>query len=138
MSEIKVFILSASTPFEKISKILQIASEHALGLKKISFITPNKKASDYLDKLLWEHPSESFLPHRLEGSTLPAFIQICEKPVFDGETTSFFNLTKEPLDPPFGLCKIYEIEETKSPEKKKIFESKYKYYSQRNYHLISL
>lgn len=134
----KILFLQAPSPLEKITKLLQVASEHEQGLKKILFITSDKASSEYLDKLLWEHPKESFLPHAPQGSKTSAFIYISHEPLFDESITSYFNLTKNPLSLNHFVFKIYEIDESHHPEKKKIFESKYKYYSQQNYHIISL
>ena len=134
-STIKVFCLQASSPKEKLQKITSIVYEHYEMKKKLLLKTEHQDISDYLDKLLWEVPKDSFIPHSL---SLPSdsFIIISDLPIIDPSMCSIFNFTKQPITT--SVSKIYEIDDSTSLERKEIFENKYRYYSREGYHLISL
>jgi DNA polymerase IIIc chi subunit len=133
----KVICLQVLSAKEKIVKILSVIYEHYDAKKPLLLKTENQESTAYLDKLLWEHPKESFLPHSLNPSS-DSLITISSSPVIDTRVYFIFNFTKEPLiEFPF-LSKIYEIEDLTSPEKKQLFEKKYREYSNLGYHLVSL
>jgi DNA polymerase IIIc chi subunit len=136
-ASIKVTFLNYPTPQEKIKKLLSIVQTYYKEKKFLYILTENPAITDYVDKLLWEHPKDSFLPHTTQLGT-SSWICINSSLIFPETTYAFFNLTSNPINPPHTTCKIYELEESKSGEKKKIFEKKYKFYQDAGYHLISL
>jgi DNA polymerase IIIc chi subunit len=133
----KIICLQASSPKEKIHKILSTVHEHYESKKPLLLKTDNKETTDYLDKLLWEYPKDSFLPHSLSFSP-ESIITISSSLTVNPTVYSIFNFTKEALIHFPFLSKIYEIEDLTSLERKQIFEKKYKDYSNLSYHLISL
>ena len=133
----KVICLQASSPKEKIHKILKVIHECYEARKMLLLKTESQGTTDYLDKLLWEFPKDSFIPHSLSFPSESTIIISSSKEI-PSSIYSILNFTKESLiNFPF-LSKIYEIEDLTSPEKKQIFEKKYKDYSNLGYHLISL
>lgn len=134
-STIKILCLQVSSPKEKLEKITSVVHEHYEAKKTLLLKTDNKEVTDYLDKLLWDFPKESFIPHSLSFPS-DTFIILSSSPIIDPSIYSIFNFTKEPISSP--VSKIYEIDDSTSSEKKGIFEKKYKYYANLGYHLISL
>lgn len=133
----KVICLQASSPKEKIHKILSTVYECYEAKKTLLLKTENKETTDYLDKLLWEFPKDGFIPHSLSFPS-ESLIIISSSTSIPSSIYSIFNFTKESLTNFPFLSKIYEIEDMTSPEKKQIFEKKYKDYSNLGFHLISL
>jgi len=92
-------------------------------------LVDGEKACDYIDKLLWTHPPESFLPH---GGEL---ITISQEPV---ETVrDYFNLTAEPL---IGseFSRIYEFDDQSSAKKQAAFKQRYARYKENAYPMATL
>lgn len=133
----KVICLQASSPKEKIHKILSVIYEYYETKKTLLLKTDSKETTDYLDKLLWDFPKDSFIPHSLSFPSESTII-ISASPTIPPSIYSILNFTKESLTNFPFLSKIYEIEDSTSLEKKQIFEKKYKDYSNLGYHLISL
>lgn len=136
-ASIKVTFLNCLTPQEKIKKLINVVQTYYKEKKFLYILTENAAITEYVDKLLWEHPKDSFLPHTTQLGT-SSWISINSSLILPESTYAFFNLTANPITPPHTTCKIYELEESKSGEKKKIFEKKYKFYHEAGYHLISL
>lgn len=111
--------------------------EHYEKRKTLLLKTDSQETTDYLDKLLWEFPKDSFLPHSTSFSS-SAYIYLSSADFIPASIYSIFNFTKQPLLSTGSITKIYELEDSSSPERKKNFENKYKLYSESGYHLISL
>lgn len=136
-SSVKVTCLQVSSPKEKIQKLFSIVYGYYNQTKKLLLKSDSQETSDYLDKLLWEHPKESFLPHSLHYSAT-SYIYISALETFPSDIYAIFNFTKKPITPTVSVTKIYELEDLTSSERQKIFESKYRFYLDQGYHLISL
>lgn len=134
---IKVTFLQVSNPKEKIHKLLSITLDYYESKKKLLLKTDSEATTAYLDKLLWEFPKESFLPHHLSLHE-QGYIYLCCTEEIPPSCYSIFNFTKEPLLKRADLTRIYEFEDISSQERKIIFERKYGVYSKAGYHLISL
>lgn len=62
-NRIKVFLISAKNPQDKILKLGMIAKKYFNKKEALVFLVEDEKAANFLDNLLWEIPKESFLPH---------------------------------------------------------------------------
>jgi len=135
MPDIKVTFLQAASSKEKIYKLLSIITSYYESKKKLLLKTDSEAVVAYLDKLLWEFPKESFLPHHT-SCLESGFIYLSSE--VPPDCYSIFNFTRNPILEPNNLAKVYEFEDVSSQEKKRIFEDKYAAYSKASYHLISL
>jgi DNA polymerase IIIc chi subunit len=136
-SSVKVTCLQVSSPKEKIQKLFNVVYHYYNQGNKLLLKSDSQETSEYLDRLLWEHPKESFLPHSLDYSST-SFLCISALETSPSDIYAIFNFTKKPIIPTASVTKIYELEDLTSSERKKIFEGKYRFYSDQGYHLISL
>lgn len=58
-----ISFIPVKTNIEKQAVLCQTIHNLFLKGKKILILLPNETAADYLDKLLWKFPTESFCPH---------------------------------------------------------------------------
>jgi DNA polymerase IIIc chi subunit len=138
-NRIKVFLISAKNPQDKILKLGIMAKKYFNKKEALVFLVEDEKAANFLDKLLWEIPKESFLPHAcsdfLKENT---FLYVSKNIISFERVHSFFNLRKSPLIPDREVCRIFEFEDTSTPEKKKICVEKFGTYQKLGFQIISV
>lgn len=120
-------ILPVKTTSDKLSKIVQIANDHFHLKEPLQFFVQDQAAWEFLDKLLWSHPPDSFLPH--PSRWIQTHYQI------DPTISTVFNLSATPLFHD-SIKTLYELEDHSSPEKLKASESRYHAYREKNLQLI--
>lgn len=123
----KVTFFPVKTTAAKLSKIIHLATTHFNQGEPILFFVPDETAWDFLDKLLWSTPSESFLPHPSK------LIQV--RHTFDPAYTTVFNLTPASLAQD-TIKILYELEDHTSPEKLKASQDRYHAYRTQELQII--
>ncbi len=115
----KVVFFPVKTTSAKLAKLTEIADSHFQKNQPILFYVQDDASWEFLDKLFWQSPIESFLPHPSK------LIQI--RHTFDPAYTTVFNLTSTPLVQD-TIKTLYELEDHTSPEKLKAAEHRYAAY----------
>ena len=110
-------------------QIVQVVSNHFKRQEPLVVLVDSEKAKEYVDKLLWSQPPESFLPH---GGEL---ISIALKP--NDAVNNYFNLTSDALIG-HGFSRIYEFDDQSSPEKYAAFKARYDHYKENAYPIATL
>ena len=97
----KVTFLPIQIKQDKIRHIVQLSQSHFVQKNPFYILTHTDAATEYIDKLLWETPKHSFLPHGL-GETIDIGQAIPE------ETYIILNTTPLPCQK-IGATHIYEF-----------------------------
>jgi DNA polymerase IIIc chi subunit len=111
----------------KLIQLSRVAQRHLEQKEPLLFLVPDKNSFDFLDKLLWSCPVESFLPHPTQLLAISLEIE----PHFP----SIFNLRPAALIE--GSVKtIYEFEDHTSSEKFQLSKQRYQVYRDQNLPII--
>ncbi len=125
----KVIFYTVKTASAKIHYLIQTASHHFAQKEKIQIIVPDQKALTFIDELFWKEPKESFLPH-CTSSPVPFYDLLCiclaEEALDD--SSFIFNLCPAPYTPHSRVKVLYELEDCTHPDKRVIFQAKFKLY----------
>ncbi|MDN3508172.1 MAG: DNA polymerase III subunit chi [Simkaniaceae bacterium] len=128
---VTVTFFQVQTPKEKLERLLRTAHSHFDKKSPLLILTDSSKTTEYIDKLLWSFPTDSFLPHGpLELITVTENFE-----TYEG--TALFNLTTHPLLNSH-LKTLYEYEDLTSPDKSASFKPRYTAYSTAGYRIVSL
>jgi DNA polymerase-3 subunit chi len=136
---IRVLFASVKTPADKVRHLVRFVQEHANQNQKLLILTPDSKASEFVDKLLWSEPKQSFIPHFISQTLMDELIVITEEKNNLNASKTLLNLCPEPAD--FSLFKIQtilELEDVSSKEKSAIFKKKLSSYQKANASIISI
>ncbi len=125
----KLSCITVKTPQEKVVKICELAADHLSQKTPLYILVADQKSFDFVDKILWEKPPSSFLPHP------SSLLQI----VFQAEALDacYINLKPEPLLLNNFFKTIYEFEDLSSAEKKERFKSHYSAYKESGFSISS-
>ncbi|MES2200130.1 MAG: DNA polymerase III subunit chi [Chlamydiota bacterium] len=125
----KVIFYTVKTASAKVHYLLQTGSHHFAQKEKIQIIVPDRKALTFIDELFWSQPKESFLPHCI-SSPLPFhdLLYICLAEEALDDFSFVFNLTPAPYTPHPRVKVLYELEDCTHPDKKALFQTKFKLY----------
>ncbi|MFZ4773021.1 MAG: DNA polymerase III subunit chi [Chlamydiia bacterium] len=108
---------------KKIVTLCQKAFEKKIFLQ---IICPQKKSIEFLDSLLWEFPTDGFLPHATEGSWSTEPILITCQTQMEKPFTHVLWLKKEPPEVEFKCTHLYDFDDQSSPTA--LTESKNRYH----------
>ena len=122
-----VFFTVKDTP-SKLTKLYRISEQHLMQKEPLLLLAFDKNSFDFLDKLLWSSPPESFLPHpssflAISQEVLPHFPTI-------------FNLRPTPLLEAAGIKTIYEFEDHTSSEKFQLSKQRYQNYRDGHFPIV--
>ncbi|MBM3208443.1 MAG: DNA polymerase III subunit chi [Chlamydiae bacterium] len=125
-------------PDEKL-KILSVTAQNHIQLKKqLHILSADKTSLSFVSQLLWKYPPSGFIVHNVKGQqedkTLVELLLPEESYSF---SESIFNLTAQPITSELHLKQIYEFEDLSHPNKKIIFEKKFKLYQDLGFTLRS-
>lgn len=125
----KVTYYTVKTAAAKMHYLIQTASSHFAQKEKLQIIAPDKKALTFVDELLWNQPQESFLPHCTSSPVLfNDLIYICLPDEALDDYLFVFNLCPTPYTPHPRVKVLYELEDYSHPDKKALFQTKFKLY----------
>lgn len=123
----KIVFFPVRTNSAKLATLAQVAHTHFERKEPLLFLVPDQNAWEFLDRLLWSTPAESFLPHPSK------LIQI--RLEFDTACSTLFNLRPSPLIQE-GAKTIYELEDHTSSDKHQLSEKRYHAYRDRSFQII--
>lgn len=123
----KIIFFPVKTTTAKLNRIVSAASAHFHKGEPLLFFVQDETAWEFLDKLLWSHPAESFLPHPCK------LIQI--RHTFDPSISTVFNLSPTPLIQE-SIKTLYELEDHTAPEKLKASQERYDTYRSKELQIV--
>jgi DNA polymerase IIIc chi subunit len=121
-----VFFPVKDTP-SKLSKLCRLAQHHLEKKEPLLLLVPDKNSFDFLDKLLWSTPADSFLPH--PSPYLAISLDL------DAHFSSVFNLRPVPLLDS-TVKTVFEFEDHTSSEKLQLSKHRYQAYRDQNFPII--
>lgn len=132
----KVIFYTVKTLTAKIHYLLQTGSLHFTQKEKLQIIVPDTRALTFIDELFWKEPKESFLPHSV-SSPIPFYdlLYICLAEDALEDYSFVFNLCPTPYTPHPRVKVLYELEDCSHPDKKALFQTKFKLYQSLGYTL---
>lgn len=144
MAEIPFERLTCSVTFfqvrssqEKFRHIAEMCRFHFRKKEPFLLFVEDEKGENFLDEFLWKYPENGFLPHKILSEAENILIAITKlKKNLNGAKYAF-NLCPTPLLLP-GLRKIYEFEDSSSPNKQTLSSMRFASYKQAGYALNSL
>jgi len=131
----KVIFFEIKRSFQKLDKIIGAAHYHYKSSHRLLILSPNEKATSFIEDLLWKEPKESFLPHNMDENDLILISHnrdLLKKPIH-----YIFNLTDFFLDLSLPERTIYEFDDITNEDKKKIVKEKFQFYHKKNYQIQS-
>jgi len=123
----KVVFFPVKTTTAKLAKLTSIAASHFQKNQPVLFFVQDDASWEFLDKLFWQSPLESFLPHPSK------LIQI--RHTFDPAYATVFNLTSTPLVQD-SIKTLYELEDHTSPDKLKASQERYNTYRHHEFQIV--
>ena len=111
-----VTIFQVRTSQDKFFRIATVAKDHFERKEALLILTP-PSATDFVDRMLWSYPKESFLPHSIAREPTNSLIVITDGTQNPNGSKAIFNLTPDPVTLPLFTV-IYELEDLSSPDKK--------------------
>ncbi len=104
-------------PKQKVTCVCHLVNRFFQQAQRQLILVPNAAAADYLDKLLWRFPKESFIPHAIASEPLNAAVVITTTKANLNHASVVINLCSEasPLYP--GVVQIHELLDSTDPGK---------------------
>lgn len=130
---LRVFFYPVKTAKEKIDAVIKICENHIEKGYKLMILVDSMQAGEYIEKTLWSHSPQSFIPNTKEiGKKAPIFIGES----LSNDYSSILNLTQNCVDPANSkLTTVYELEDATSKAKMDLSKAKYSQYKAENHHL---
>lgn len=123
---------------EKLKILSWTAQNHIKMKKTLHILSADKTSLSFVSELLWKNPSSGFIVHniksRAEHTTL---VELLLPEASYSFAESIFNLTSQAITSENHLKQIYEFEDLSHPNKKSIFEKKFKLYQDLGFTLRS-
>ena len=131
----KVIFFEIKKASQKLDKIIGAAHYHFKSNHKLLILTPNDKATLFIEELLWKEPKQSFLPHNVDENDIILITHdraVLQKPIH-----YIFNLTEYALDLSSPSRTVYEFDDLINDEKKKTAKEKFQFYHRKKYQIQS-
>ena len=126
-SNSRVVFFQVKSAKEKLSKICDMASFHFGRKEHFLIYSPDDKAEEFVNELLWRQPAESFLPHSISQENSDDWIVITKKKEDFKRARFIFNLRPTPLLlDTFQI--VYELEDLTSLNKKMLSRKRFEAY----------
>lgn len=133
-----VIYFSIKDPAQKLTILSSIAQKHLHAKQALHILSADKTSLSFVSQLLWKEPKEGFIVHGIDSQEIvKSLIQIILPLPSYSDVESIFNLTTQALLPATEMKQIYEFEDLSHPNKKAIFEKKFKLYQEAGYTLCS-
>ena len=125
-------------PDEKLKILCRAAQGYIKRKKSLHILSADKTSLSFVSELLWKNPSEGFIVHHIKSSTEhKGLIELLLPEASYSFAESIFNLTSQAITSENHLKQIYEFEDLSHPNKKSIFEKKFKLYQDLGFTLRS-
>ena len=132
----RAILFQVTNSKEKIKHLCHIAKNQFEEFKPFLIRTEDEKTSEYLDKLLWAHPVQSFMPHLVSTTPCKEIICITHEDLNPNDAATCFNLTTKPI---LNNCfsTIYDFEDLSNDEKKARSNEKIQSYKDSSFSIAS-
>ena len=117
---------------EKFRFIAERCRHHFQNKEPFLFFVEDEKGETFLDELLWKYPENGFLPHKIINAPEDVPIAITKTKRNLSSAKVAFNLCPTPLLLP-GFRKIYDFEDSSSPNKQALSGMRFAAYKQVGY-----
>ncbi len=115
---------------QKVNCVCQLVHKHFHQAQRQIIMVPNQQAAEYIDKLLWKHPSEAFVPHVVATEPLPAAVVITTTQCNLNQAQVVINLCPD-INPAFESATIvHELWDKTDPSKEQLSQKRYQMYQQ--------
>ncbi|MDN3504220.1 MAG: DNA polymerase III subunit chi [Rhabdochlamydiaceae bacterium] len=133
---VRVIFFPANNPNQKMAAIYNSARDNFDKGHKLTLYVDSDASQNFVDKLLWSTPNQSFLPHdTLDPSN--ELIAITRNLNNTHQSSSLFNLSSKPILSFHPLITtIFELEDNTSSQKKTISKEKFDHYKALGFHII--
>lgn len=119
----KAILFQVKSSQEKIPFIYNVAKKQFDLGHRLLIRTPDQKASEYINTILWSTPKESFLPHQIALEPCEELICITYLPVNVNSANVCLNLTQNAIiDGSFHLIYDFEMKDQNASSSLKIKE----------------
>jgi DNA polymerase IIIc chi subunit len=132
----RVIFFQIKTPLDKVQCLTSTAQNHFSKKERLIIFVENDASLEYVDNLLWKFPAASFLPHSIAETDIQEWIAITKGKKNFNNAHYAFNLCSTPLLIE-GFRVIYDFEDTTSPNKKLLSQSRFDTYKQALFAIIS-
>jgi DNA polymerase IIIc chi subunit len=133
----KVYFLEVKTVQEKLTFLGEAVKEVYFQGKTVLVYSPEKKALEYLDDLLWKQPQQVILPHKIHEGTSDDKIVLCANLEQYQKRDIIVNISSKPIEGD-NYPEVIELFDMTSPSKKSNSEQKLKSYQEKGIEPIFL
>ena len=133
----RIIFFEVKTKEQKCLHLVTIATDFFEKKKPLLFKLSSKQGLDYLDRLLWAYPKNSFLPHSIQENPCEELIVLTTSDENLNRAHAIFNLSLNPISD-FSYRQIYEFEDMTSSEKHAISQKRYQTYKTAGCFIVSL
>lgn len=127
-----VSFLTVKDNLSKISRVCGLVKHLFQQEKKTIVYVPSIEIAKYIDAMLWKHPENSFLPHKISNQACDETIIISTVDTPLKNVTSLINLSTG-IHPHFQhFSTIYELYDTSHPTKEAQAKQRFEEYKQKN------
>lgn len=120
----KVHFIQVDNNGAKLQAITQIVHEQLDNGKKILIAVPNQEAANFVDRLLWATPEDSFSPHSIANSPSNELVVIAIEPVNYNKAQVLINLNPM-VSPHSGEFEaIYDLYDKTHPTKEQLSQQR--------------
>ncbi len=128
----KVHFITVFDAASKLQAITQTIQEILDNGKRVLIAVPNQEAANFIDKLLWTTPEESFSPHAVVNGPSQELVAIAISPVNFNKAQVLINLNPQisPISSEFEA--IYDLYDKTHPSKETLSQQRQEAYSLAN------
>ena len=115
---------------QKVSCICHLVNRFFQQAQRQLIAVPNQPSAEYVDKLLWRFPKESFIPHAVSTKPLAAAVVITTTKENLNDASVIINLCSEVSPLSQGVTQIHELLDSTDPAKEQASKQRKAAYEQ--------
>lgn len=125
----KVHFINVSDGPSKLQAITQTVQECLDHEKRVLIAVPNQEAANFIDRLLWTTPEESFSPHAIVNGPSQELVAITTSPTNFNKAQVLINLNPHisPISSEFEV--IYDLYDKTHPSKETLSQQRQEAYT---------
>lgn len=124
-----IIFISVQNNASKLDLISTKSLESLQTKKRLLITTPNLRAANYIDLLLWKSPEDSFIPHIVSDMPTNEWIVITlQNQVNNNQASRIINLCNETSPLYSSVEEVYELYDETHPEKLQLSQQKLQFY----------
>lgn len=141
MAQVTFYTLDQIGDESKEAFVAELIHQQVSQRLRVLLLTKDQNQAELYDELLWQLPSEHFVPHNLIGegpaNGTPAIIAWSELPAQLPHRHVLINLSGTPISPPFKIKHIIELVPV-ATEQREQARTSYRHYRQHQCSLANL